>query len=104
MRGVHSKFTNSIQEKFLDALQRRVDRDPHGELVLPTGIADAGEVGRVLAAIDCARDDGRRRCRPCAAKFFGTRKKSEVTGNPQTGLKSLQPQRVSAHPELARSA
>jgi hypothetical protein len=41
---------------FLRGLRDRVERDPHGKIVLPTGRVDAVDVGRVLAALDRARE------------------------------------------------
>jgi hypothetical protein len=46
---------------FLEALERRVTRDPNGRIVLPTGIADAVEIAQVLRGINRVRREDRRR-------------------------------------------
>ncbi len=53
---------SAMQEKYLQALARRVAQDPRGEVVLPTGPADAAEVAQVLWGIDRARESADDRC------------------------------------------
>lgn len=48
-----------IREAFIRALEHRVDTRPFGTIVLPTGRADAGEVARVLRALERVRPGGR---------------------------------------------
>jgi hypothetical protein len=40
---------------FERALRERTERDPTGQVALPVGYADVGEIKRVLHAIDKAR-------------------------------------------------
>jgi hypothetical protein len=45
----------------LEALRRRVVRDPTGRIILPTGRVNVADVARVLTALDRARrTEGRR--------------------------------------------
>lgn len=50
-----------MRSALLDALQRRVDVNPAGEVVLPTGTVDVDEVSKVLRALERARTGPRRR-------------------------------------------
>jgi hypothetical protein len=45
----------------LEALRRRVGRNSTGRITLPTGPAKVAEIARVLAALDRARQQRRRR-------------------------------------------
>jgi hypothetical protein len=46
---------SALRDAFLRALRRRVDSCASGTIVLPTGHSDAGEVARVLQALERAR-------------------------------------------------
>jgi hypothetical protein len=52
----------AMRAEFLRALAQRVARNPEGRVTLPTGAADAGEVAKVMTAIDRARKAGDGRC------------------------------------------
>jgi len=39
------------------ALASRVAKDPAGQIVLPVGVVDAADVGRVLEALDRCKED-----------------------------------------------
>jgi hypothetical protein len=51
---------SAMRAAFLDALSHRVARDQRGEVVLPAGIVDAVDIGRVLSAIDRIKGDDQR--------------------------------------------
>jgi hypothetical protein len=51
-----------MADAFLQGLRERVERNPAGQVVLPTGIVDVGELVRVLQAVDRARDREDRGC------------------------------------------
>ena len=57
MRGF-SKSINAMQESYLGALQRRVDRDPAGEIVLPVGVVNTVDVRQALRALQKAGSIG----------------------------------------------
>jgi hypothetical protein len=46
---------SAMQAAFLHALAERVATNPSGQVTLPTGTANAGEVAKVLRALDRAR-------------------------------------------------
>jgi hypothetical protein len=46
---------SALRDAFLRALKRRVDARPAGTVTLPTGRHDAGEVAKVLQAVESAR-------------------------------------------------
>ncbi len=50
---------SALRDAFLRALRRRVVANPVGKIVLPTGRTDAGEVARVLRALERVRPGGR---------------------------------------------
>jgi hypothetical protein len=49
-----------MQAALLEAAKRRVARNPTGQVMLPIGEVDVGDLGRVLHALDRARADGGR--------------------------------------------
>ena len=51
MKRVKARTPTPFQQAFLAALARRC-RDRGGQIVLPTGTADAAEIAKVLAALD----------------------------------------------------
>jgi hypothetical protein len=56
-RSVTAVAASSLGSAFLTALRERVsDHERDDRVVLPTGIVDAGELSRVMTALDRARD------------------------------------------------
>lgn len=51
---------SAMRTAFVEALTQRVEARPSGTVTLPTGRADAGEVAKVLRAIEHIRQGGRR--------------------------------------------
>ena len=44
-----------MQTALLEAAKRRIARDPEGQVVLPIGTVEVGELAKVLAALDRIR-------------------------------------------------
>jgi hypothetical protein len=57
-RRSHSTHKSALQDAFLAALANRVDRG--GQVTLPVGIVDAGELARVLTALERVQAEGAR--------------------------------------------
>jgi hypothetical protein len=59
-RPTQAGRANPSRKSALRSAFARVERDPTGTVVLPTGTTDTEEVARVLTALNCARRGGRK--------------------------------------------